>query len=53
MASDATPPRTTDSPSATGYTGWLGGQLSYKHMFGVNPEQSSPDSPLVGSKLRH
>ena len=35
------------------YTGWLGGELSYKHMFGVNPEQMSPDSPVIGSKEHH
>lgn len=34
------------------YTGWLGGEMSYKHMFGVNPDQLSPDSPLFGSKAR-
>ncbi len=35
------------------YTGWLGGELSYKHMFGVNPEQMGPASPAIGSKAHH
>lgn len=33
-----------------GYTGYLGGELSYKHLIGANPSQSEPDSPLVGSR---
>jgi uncharacterized membrane protein len=31
------------------FTGYLGGELSYKHMIGVNPEQSEPESPILGS----
>lgn len=38
------------STAILGYTGWLGGDLSYKHMFGVNPHQTSQDSPSFGSK---
>lgn len=32
-----------------GYTGYLGGELSYKHLIGANPSQSEPESPLLGS----
>jgi uncharacterized membrane protein len=33
-----------------GYTGYLGGELSYKHLIGANPSQSGPESPLLGSR---
>jgi len=33
-----------------GVTGYLGGELSYKHMIGVNPRQTEPESPLLGSR---
>lgn len=33
-----------------GYTGWLGGQLSYKHMIGVDPQMDEPGTPIVGRR---
>jgi uncharacterized membrane protein len=33
-------------------TGWIGGDLSYKHMFGVNPHQMTEGSPALGSQER-
>lgn len=33
-----------------GYTGYLGGELSYKHLIGANPRQSERESPLLGSR---
>lgn len=33
-----------------GVTGYLGGELSYKHLIGANPHQTEPDSPLLGSQ---
>lgn len=33
-----------------GFTGYLGGELSYKHLIGGNPQQSEPDSPVLGSR---
>lgn len=32
------------------YTGWLGGELSYKHMIGVDPNMESGGEPALGSK---
>lgn len=31
-------------------TGYLGGELSYRHMIGANPGASKPESPTVGSQ---
>jgi len=33
-----------------GLTGYLGGELSYKHLIGANPGQTEPESPLLGSR---
>ena len=33
-----------------GVTGYMGGELSYKHMIGVNPRASEPGSPITGSR---
>lgn len=33
-----------------GVTGYLGGELSYKHLIGANPNQTEPESPLLGSR---
>lgn len=30
------------------YTGWLGGELSYRHMIGVDPHMHEPSRPAVG-----
>lgn len=38
--------------AALGYTGWLGGELSYKHMIGVNPQMGEPAS-AVRSEAHH
>lgn len=32
------------------FTGWLGGQLSYKFMIGANPDMDEDDAPVVGSR---
>jgi uncharacterized membrane protein len=30
------------------FTGYLGGELSYKHLIGANPHASEPGTPLLG-----
>jgi uncharacterized membrane protein len=35
-----------------GASGFIGGELSYKHMIGVNPRQREPESPIAGSRRR-
>lgn len=34
------------------YTGWLGGEMSYRHLFGANPGVRVEDEPLFGSRER-
>lgn len=43
---------TLSSAAILAYTGWLGGELSYKHMIGVNPEMEQPKQPVLGSRAR-
>ncbi len=31
------------------YTGWLVGELSYKHMIGVDPQVEEPDQRVLGT----
>lgn len=41
---------TLSSAAMLGYTGWLGGELSYKHMIGVDPGMEEPKQPVLGSR---
>lgn len=41
---------TVVSAGIMAYTGWLGGELSYKHMIGVDPQMEEPEQPVLGSR---